>query len=191
MTAGQKRTKKTKKSTTKKSNGNGASRGDAAQTVQSPDAVQQAMAQAQSVLCKLPLVGPVLWLYANSPLHKYTFVADFEWLVLPPLVKEQCKLYMKGDAPLAFASWAFVGERVEKRLLSGHNRLAPTEWACGDRLWLIDLVTPFGGAQDIVRDIRENVFPDRTIRYLVPDFKRKGVQPVVWRAAPTKPKARQ
>ncbi len=43
---------------------------------------------ATKELAKLPLLGPVLWLYARDPQRKYTFVADMDFR-LPSLVKFQ------------------------------------------------------------------------------------------------------
>lgn len=139
--------------------------------------------QAKALLAKLPLLGPVVWLYMHAPSHKHLFVTDIEWMILPPMTLNQYKLYMKEEAPLAYASWAFVDEDTEKRLLAGRVRLAPKEWRCGDRLWLIDLIAPFGGGKDVLKDIRDNIFPDRPIKQLVPDADGKGVRPVEWKSA--------
>ena len=152
------------------------------ETANARDAAGQARQQARKVLDRLPILGPVVWLYAHSPFHKHAFMVDVEWMVMPPLVLDQAKLYMKDSAPMAFASWAYLGDKAEKRLLSGETRLAPTDWNSGNRLWLIDLVAPFGSAKDIIKDVRENLFPTQDIKYLVPDFEKKGVRPVVWRA---------
>ena len=139
--------------------------------------------QAKALLAKLPLLGPVVWLYMHAPSHKHLFVADIEWMIVPPMTLNQYKLYMKEEAPLAYASWAFVDEETEKRLLSGRVRLAPKEWRSGDRLWLIDLVAPFGGGKDVLKDIRDNIFPNRPIKQLVPDADGKGVRAVEWNAS--------
>lgn len=138
--------------------------------------------QAKSLLSKLPLLGPVIWLYMHAPSHKHLFVTDIEWMIMPPMTLNQYKLYMKEEAPLAYASWAFVDEETEKRLLSGRVRLAPKDWKSGDRLWLIDLIAPFGGGKDVLKDIRDNVFPSRPLKQLVPDADGKGVRPIEWKA---------
>lgn len=144
---------------------------------------QIAAKQAKALLAKLPLLGPVVWLYMHTPSHKHVFVADIEWMIVPPMTLNQYKLYMKEEAPLAYASWAFVDEATEERLLSGRARLAPKDWRSGDRLWLIDLVAPFGGAKDVLKDVRDNIFPSRPMKQLVPDADGKGVRPVEWGSA--------
>ncbi len=144
---------------------------------------------AKTLLAKLPLLGPVVWLYMHAPSQKHLFLTDVEWMIIPPMELNQYKLYMKEEAPLAYASWAFVDEETEKRLLSGRIRLAPKDWKSGDRLWLIDLVAPFGGGKDVLKDIRDNVFPSRPIKQLVPDTDGKGVRPIEWKSsdAPSPP----
>lgn len=138
--------------------------------------------QAKALLSKLPLLGPVVWLYMHAPSHKHLFVTDIEWMIVPPMTLNQYKLYMKEEAPLAYASWAFVDENTEKRFLSGRVRLAPKDWKSGDRLWLVDLVAPFGGGKDVLKDLRDNVFPSRSIKQLVPDAEGTGVRPIEWKA---------
>jgi len=138
---------------------------------------------AKALLEKLPLLGPVVWLYMHAPSHKHLFLTDVEWMIIPPMALNQYKLYMKEEAPLAYASWAFVDEETEKRLLSGRIRLAPKDWKSGDRLWLIDLVAPFGGGKDVLKDIRDNVFPTQPIKQLVPDANGKGVRPIEWKSS--------
>lgn len=173
----------------KKSNGNGAGQAgpppDAGSAAQTSAEVQRltelARQQAKNVHNKLPLVGPIMWLYMHTPTYKHLFMADIEWLVLPPLILNQFKLYLKDEAPVAYASWAFVSEDVEKRLATGQLRLGPGDWKSGDRLWLIDLVAPFGGAQEILKDLREVVFPGRNIKQLMPDA--QGVRIVEWPAS--------
>ena len=65
--------------------------------------------------------------------------------------------------PFAFASWAFLNEEAEQRLFTGQRRLGPGDWKAGDRLWLVDLVAPFGGAEEILNDLKNKAFPDREL----------------------------
>ncbi len=142
--------------------------------------LQQARKNAGSVLNKLPVAGPVVWLFMNTPGYKNLFIAELEWRLIPPLVLNQSKIYMKDEAPLAYVSWAFVDDEVEKRLLQGDNKLSTSEWQSGENLWVIDLVTPFGGARDVMKDLMTNIFPDKKVRQLVPAEDGLGIQPVEW-----------
>lgn len=88
-----------------------------------------------------------------------------EWRILPALVLEQAKLYLKNDAPLAFASWGPLSEAVAERYRQA-QRLAPADWKSGDQVWLVDLVAPFGGGDQVLKDLRENVFPTSKLHQL-------------------------
>jgi len=126
-----------------------------------------ARAQAKSVLAKLQALGPVAWLYMQTPGRKHTFLADLEWLAMPPLVLGQCKLYVKDEAPLAFASWAFLsGDAAARYTATG--KLAPGDWKSGDEAWLVDLVAPFGGGEKVLEDVRKSALPGRVLKQLVP-----------------------
>ena len=124
-----------------------------------------AKAQAQRVLDKLPLLGPVTWLMMQPGPGRHAFIADLEWRVMPPLVIDQAKLYMRDGMPLAFVTWAQLSEPVAARYRQAPHHLAPAEWRSGEQPWIIDLFAPFGGAQDVLKDLH-STFPGKTIRQL-------------------------
>lgn len=103
---------------------------------------------------KVAVLGHAVWLMSHSPLHKYVFLADLEWMLVPPVAQQQFRLWMGQGKPEAFATWALVDDAVEARLKLGHKRLAPNEWTSGPNLWLMDLVTPFGGIDDALTDLK-------------------------------------
>jgi len=146
------------------------------QRVNTTDQADFIHTQAREILKHLPAMGPILMLYMQSAHRRHNFLADLEWLLLPPLMNKQCKLYMKQEYPVSFLSWAFLDKDAEKRLLSSGGRLRPGDWKCGDRLWIIDIVAPFGGVEEMLRDIRKNEFPDQTISLLAPDPTTGGIK---------------
>jgi cytolysin-activating lysine-acyltransferase len=131
--------------------------------------------QAAALQEMATLMGSVAWLMTQSPAHKFIFLGDLEWMLAPAIALRQFRVYRQQGRPIAIATWAFVDEERENRLKAGQVRLAPAEWRCGDRVWLYDLIAPFGGGDNIVRDIRHNVFPDRPVRtvQISPDGKER------------------
>jgi cytolysin-activating lysine-acyltransferase len=121
------------------------------------------LTQTKAALAKLPMLGPVMWLYARDPAKRWTFVADQDWLLLPPLVLDQCKLYVKQEIPWAYCSWAMVSDAVHERLKSGVTSIAPTEWQSGPHCWLIDFTTPFGEAEKILEDLRTTALKGKDV----------------------------
>ncbi|PWC53344.1 hypothetical protein TSO221_11035 [Azospirillum sp. TSO22-1] len=109
-------------------------------------------------------LGEVVWLMMQSPGHRHLFLADLEWLVMPAMMLGQFRTFRSGDQIAGLALWAIVSEEVEKRLTAGVIRLAPAEWKSGDRLWLVELVAPFGGVDAMIEDLKTTVFHDKTFK---------------------------
>lgn len=137
---------------------------------------EQLHVQSLKVLKRLPAMGPVIMLYLQSAHRRFHFISDLEWLLLPPLVSGQCKLYMKKEYPISFISWAFISEEVEKRIINNGGKLRPEDWNSGDRLWIIDIVAPFGGVENMLNDIRKNEFPGQKVRLVAPDPESGGIK---------------
>ena len=135
-------------------------------TVKGSGADQQ---QQERPLDKISAVGHGVWLMTQSPIHKHLFIADLEWMLLPPIAAGQFRLWRKDNLPLAIATWGFLNEEAEQRLIAGKGRLAPGAWKSGDRLWLMDLIAPFGGKDDALKELRTVVFAGKTIKTLQPD----------------------
>lgn len=134
-----------------------------------------ALEQAKDGLSKLPILGPALWLYAKDPFKKFMFVGDIDGAILPPVVLDQCRLYTKNQLPCAFFTWALVNEQVASRLRSAVPKIAPHEWKCGEEVWVIDAVAPFGQLEEMLKELRETIFIGRKVNALIPDPKRPGV----------------
>jgi len=123
---------------------------------------------AKKELTKLPILGPAMWLFARDPQRRYTFVADIDWRLLPPLVLDQCRLYDKQGVPWAFCTWALVGDAVHERLRSASPLIAPHEWNSGPHPWLIDVVAPFGDADALVKETIARFAPGKTVHAWMP-----------------------
>jgi cytolysin-activating lysine-acyltransferase len=130
---------------------------------------QAQLESAKKELAKLPILGPATWLFARDPLRRHTFFADMDWRLMPPLVLDQCKLYTKAEMPWAFVTWALVSDAVDQRLRSSSPVIAPHEWRGGDHLWLIDVVAPFGGGEELARQAVKEVAPGRKASVWLPD----------------------
>lgn len=134
---------------------------------------QTASAETARPLDKISAMGHAVWLMTQSAPHKHLFITDLEWLLMPAIAAGQFRLWRKDNLPLAFASWAFLNEETEKRMIAGNQRLGPGAWTSGDRLWLMDLIAPFGGKEEALKELKEKVFPGRTIKSLQPDAEGK------------------
>ncbi|MDZ7748852.1 MAG: toxin-activating lysine-acyltransferase [Halofilum sp. (in: g-proteobacteria)] len=111
-------------------------------------------------------LGEIAWLLSQSPSHRHSlFIGDLEWLVIPPLTLGQYRLFYSEGKPVGAAFWAFLSETVEQRLAGG-GRLGANEWRSGDRVWLVELVAPFGGQDRMLEDLRKTALDGRVFRYV-------------------------
>lgn len=112
------------------------------------------------------VLGEICWLMTQSQLHKMMFIADLEWMVMPPVLLEQFRIFYAPDGrPAGLALWGFVSKETEERLRQHKARLAPQEWRGGDNAWLIELIAPFGGQDEMLADLAGGVFKNKTFKY--------------------------
>jgi cytolysin-activating lysine-acyltransferase len=104
------------------------------------------------------MLGEITWLMTQSPIHKQLFIGDLEWFAMPAVLLEQFRIFYGPNSPAAVALWAMVSEETETRLKDGAHKLRADEWKGGDRPWLIELVAPFGGQEEILADLSASVF---------------------------------
>ncbi len=121
------------------------------------------VAAAKKELDKLPLLGPAAWLFARDQHRRFTFFADIDWRLMPPLVLNQCRLFSREGLPWAFVTWAFVSPVVDQRMRTTSPIISPAEWKSGDIPWLIDVVTPFGNTDEIVKELVADIAPAKTV----------------------------
>jgi cytolysin-activating lysine-acyltransferase len=122
-----------------------------------------AKSSANKVMSKIPLLGAVAWLMMQQSSTRHTLLSELEWRVMPALVVDQAKLYLRDDAPLAYVSWARLSESAATRYAKPPHHLASGDWKSGEHNWIIDLCTPFGGGSDIIQELRNTVFLGQTL----------------------------
>ncbi len=110
------------------------------------------------------VLGAINWLTIHSPQHRHLFISDLEWSIIPPVMLKQFKLFKDQDnKTIAFTSWAKISQEVEDRILkTGNTKLAPKDWNSGDRIHLMDVLTPFGGNRHIIAKLYEAEFKDKS-----------------------------
>lgn len=122
-------------------------------------------AQAQEPKTVSQMLGEIVWLMSQSPVHKQLFIGDLEWFAMPAILLEQFRTFYGPNAPAAVAFWAMVSEETEQRLEAGAHKLRADEWKGGDRPWLIELVAPFGAQDEILADLSLSVFNGRPFKF--------------------------
>jgi cytolysin-activating lysine-acyltransferase len=121
-------------------------------------------------------LGQVVWLLSQSAAHKELRIKDLEWSMMPPILHEQFRLFSFGptagiekldhnafqntgftkeglqNMPLGVAVWAKVSESAEQKLEKGEH-LTLEEWKSGERVWLVELISPFANAENKLLEV--------------------------------------
>lgn len=133
--------------------------------------------------------GQIVWLMSQSVAHKNFFISDLEWMVMPPMLLRQFRIFPGKNQPMGVALWASLSPEVEKRLEAGGTRLAPQEWKSGESLWLVDLIAPFGHQETMLEDIKKTIFAGKRFKMHVnlPEGRKVVTMEPDAPAAPTAP----
>lgn len=80
---------------------------------------------------------------------------------------------------MAYVSWAYVDEDTEKRIKKSVMKLKLTEWKQGDRLWIIDVIAPFGGAKETLQKLNDTEFKGKKVNVMRPRKDGRGMEAVL------------
>ena len=139
----------------------------------------QSGAEANATLNHAQLLGEIASLMIVDKAHKFMHVADLEWLIIPPLMLQQCRLFRANDPktgkprPVGAAVWAYVTPEISKRLEAGITKLAPNEWRAADPndpntiIWVVDVIAPFGNPDVFLKDLEETALKDKQFQVRV------------------------
>lgn len=123
---------------------------------------------AQSPKTVSQVLGEITWLLSQSPLHKNLFISDLEWMVMPAILLEQFRIFPGPDqTPAGLVLWGSISEETEGRLRNHQIRLAPYEWKGGPHLWIIEMVAPFGGQDEMLADVAATIFKGKSFKYQI------------------------
>ncbi|PZO87052.1 MAG: toxin-activating lysine-acyltransferase [Sphingomonas sanxanigenens] len=120
-------------------------------------------------------LGQITWLLSQSPVHRHLKIGDLEWSIMPAILHEQFRIFRFGplpglndvdpetllpgvtregleQMPLGVALWGHLSEAVEAKVERG-ERLSADDWKSGDRLWLLELISPFATPENNLAEI--------------------------------------
>lgn len=146
------------------------------------------------------ILGEIVWLMSQSPIHKRLTISDLEWLVMPPILLNQFKIYHDDTQPIGVVFWGYLNEEAEARLKT-KGRIEPEDWGNGaaisaeqgivanpgGQLWVVELIAPFHSESNVHRNfILENlgssIFSGKSFRTLFLNSSNGRVEEVVFNA---------
>jgi hemolysin-activating ACP:hemolysin acyltransferase len=162
--------------TSNKTLGGNASTGMAAEALDGQPAADVGAKAEQFWEAKLiaATFGNAVSLFLRSPAHRHYTVADFEWVLLPPLTLNQ---FMMAEAtldngqtiPAGMVLFARVSKEVDARLLAEPlypMRLHPNEWQSGDVFWIIDIIGGSEVVEGLLTELDKTVFHGKPFKML-------------------------
>ena len=124
------------------------------------------------------VLGEIMWLISQSPLHKRFIIKHLEWFVMTPILLQQFRLYYDQQKPIGVVLWAHANDETAKLLADGVTKLRPQDWKSGDQAWIVEVIAPFGGAEEIVGDLKQHVFAETELRVTTTTAQGKQVRVV-------------
>ncbi|OOY18671.1 hypothetical protein BMI86_19995 [Thioclava sp. DLFJ5-1] len=115
---------------------------------------------------QVAMLGEMTWLYSMSELHRTWPVGSIHQWLLPALLHNQFKIFRRDGRPVGLLTWARMSKDVETAYVRNTRSLQPKDWVSGDRLWLLDLIAPFGDGKRIIQHIRHEIFARDVARFL-------------------------
>lgn len=93
------------------------------------------------------ILGEIVWLMSQSSEFKQYLISDLEWLVMPPILLRQFRLFYHEGRPVAVVLYARVSSEVEARLEAGAPTLRPEDWKSGSRVRVVRTISLIAGGQ--------------------------------------------
>ncbi|MDP2065517.1 MAG: toxin-activating lysine-acyltransferase [Burkholderiaceae bacterium] len=129
-------------------------------SIVAPGLIEQPWSEAE-------VLGSVVWLWMHSASHRDFPLHTLPVLLLPAIKRRQFVLASEAGQPVFYLSWASFHPEAEQRYLANSPLLMPEhDWNCGDRLWLLDWVAPFGHTRAMSRIVTRQLFANRWWRAL-------------------------
>ena len=112
-------------------------------------------------------LGSAAWLWLHSAFHRDAPVHALGPMLVSAIKHRQFILAIEAGRPIFYLSWACFDEAAEARYLSRHPVFMPdADWHCGDRMWILDWIAPFGHTRQISRLLERELFAERWMRTL-------------------------
>ena len=115
---------------------------------------------------KFNVLGKLMWLWMNSPLHKEWPLQSSSEFLLKPIEYGQYLLIEREGMPVSYCSWAFVSDKEEENYIFDATSKIQ-DWQNGNNLWFIDWVAPFSKRDSFeMRSILKEKFKYQTANAL-------------------------
>jgi len=106
------------------------------------------------------LIGEIVGLMHWSQTHSGYTVADIGRVIVPPVLLDQYTLVRHEGKVVGYGSYALLTLEAETGFIAGTRKMVAGDWKAGDRLWLMDVLAPFGHAAVVAQALRTKALAD-------------------------------
>jgi cytolysin-activating lysine-acyltransferase len=121
-------------------------------------------------------LGSATWLWMQSAHHRETPVYALSALLLPAIKYSQFVLAMEQGKPVFYLAWAEMNVDAEARYIKSPLQIQDADWVSGNRIWLLDVIAPFGHSRLANRMFRQRLMPLGLWRFLYHRGHEKGLR---------------
>lgn len=134
--------------------------GDSGVTILAPGLLEQSWSEADAI-------GTAIWLWMHSAAHRDLPLHALNVLLMPAIQRRQFVIASMEGRPVFYMAWANFDADAEQDYIDRHPLLMPVQnWNCGDRMWVLDWIAPFGNTRAMHRLVLSQLFPNRCFRSL-------------------------
>lgn len=112
------------------------------------------------------LLGAAAMLMMFTDGYRDLSQSDAESRILPALLANQARVFLHGLQPIGMVTWARLSEAAERRFSRDGAFPKPSEWTSGSRLWIVDVIAPFGASRPMLDKVRRETLRGRTVHLL-------------------------
>ncbi len=117
---------------------------------------------------QLQAYGDFAFLYLRSDHHRNVSLSQARLALQPAIDLMQYHVFRFEGVPRFGLTWAFLNEDTERKIVTG-EQLQPADWRSGDRMWVIEIIAPYGQgtAAEVVRWLKRSLPKQiNTVRYM-------------------------
>jgi hemolysin-activating ACP:hemolysin acyltransferase len=97
-------------------------------------------------------LGHAMTVLAASPRRQLRLASVHHFLVPPARLDQMLFLFNSQGVATGYVAWAYLSDAVAGAMADDPERLLQLcEWNEGHRLWIMDLVAPYGGSAVLLR----------------------------------------
>jgi cytolysin-activating lysine-acyltransferase len=74
---------------------------------------------------------------------------------MPPLLLGQAVIVRDGGRIVGLGTYAMLTKEMERRFRGGEDCLSPNDFNSGDRVWVADIIAPFGHVRMVASSMRD------------------------------------